>query len=225
MILWGGQSGLQGPVAVPGTYKARLTAGTWRATQSFALKKDPRATATDADLQRQFELLISIRNRLSEANDAVGRIRAVKGQLDAVSERVRRAARGAAPVSSGANGGSSPPGPLSVPERGNAVDLAADAESLKVKLSAIESEIYQVKNRSNQDPLNYPIQLNNRISWLVGVVGAGDAAPTAQSVQVFEELSAALQVQLDRLKAVLEADVPAFNRRVKEMEVPALTVP
>jgi hypothetical protein len=105
------------------------------------------------------------------------------------------------------------------------VDLAADAESLKVKLSAIESEIYQVKNRSNQDPLNYPIQLNNRISWLVGVVGAGDAAPTAQSVQVFEELSAALQVQLDRLKAVLEADVPAFNRRVKEMEVPALTVP
>jgi hypothetical protein len=94
-----------------------------------------------------------------------------------------------------------------------------------VKLSAIEGEIYQVKNRSSQDPLNYPIKLNNRISWLAGVVGGADAPPTAQDVQVFDELSAELKVQLDRLKAVLETDVPAFNRRVREMEVPALVVP
>ena len=190
MILWGG--GTQGPLAVPGRYKARLTAGTWSATQEFEVKKDPRATATQADLQRQFELLISIRNRLSEANDAVRRIRALKQQLDAVAARA---------------------------------GLAAGADSLKVKLSAIEGEIYQVKNRSNQDPLNYPIKLNNRISWLAGVVGSGDAAPTEPSLRVFEELSAALQVQLDRLKTVLETDVPAFNRRVRELDVPALTVP
>jgi len=44
-------------------------------------------------------------------------------------------------------------------------------------------------------------------------------------VLVLELLKAALQVQLDRLKAVLEADVPAFNRRVRELDVPALTVP
>jgi hypothetical protein len=220
MILWGGQGGLQGPVALPGTYKARLTTGSWSATQSFEVKKDPRVTTTQADLQRQFDLLISIRNRVSDANDAVRRIRAVKEQLDGVAQRARRGQPRVAASSSGANG-----------EGGNGgngrqtLDLAAEAESLKVKLSAIEGEIYQVKNRSSQDPLNYPIMLNNRISWLAGVVGSGDAPPTEQSVKVFEELSAALQVQLDRLKAVLETDVPAFNRKVREMDVPALTVP
>src|SRR5687767_9775929 len=170
MILWGGQAGLQGPVAVPGTYKVRLTAGGWSATQAFEVKKDPRATATQADLQRQFDLLISIRNTLSEANDAVRRIRAVKEQLDVVATRVRRAARGVTATSTGANG-----------ESGTQSDLAAEAESLKVKLSAIEGEIYQVRNRSNQDPLNYPIMLNNRISWLASVVGGGDAPPTEQA--------------------------------------------
>jgi photosystem II stability/assembly factor-like uncharacterized protein len=223
MILWGG--GTQGPVAVPGRYKARLTTGSWSATQEFAVKKDPRVTATEADLQRQFDLLISIRNRLSEAHDGVRRIRAVKEQLDGVAERVRRGARGVTAVSSASNGERSTEHGAGSNGAPMVADLAAEAESLKAKLSAIEGEIYQVKNRSNQDPLNYPIQLNNRISWLAGVVGSADAPPTEQAVRVFEELSAALQVQLDRLKAVLEADVPAFNRRVRELEVPALTVP
>ncbi|HKA58522.1 MAG TPA: exo-alpha-sialidase, partial [Gemmatimonadales bacterium] len=179
MILWGG--GTQGPIAVPGTYKVRIAGGSWGATQSFAIKKDPRVTASDADLQKQFDMLISIRNRVSNANDAVRRIRALKEQLDAVAARARRGARSATATSTGANG-----------EQGagaQAADLAADAESLKVKVSAIEGEIYQVKNRSNQDPLNYPIMLNNRISWLAGVVGGADAAPTEQSVKVFEELT------------------------------------
>ena len=224
MILWGGQGGIQGPVAVPGTYKVRLTAGDWNATQSFELKKDPRVTVTQADLQRQFDFLIGIRNRVSQANDAVRRIRAVKEQLDAVAQRSRRGRPSAAATSTDANGARSTEHGAGS-NGGQAVDLAAEAESLKVKLSAIEGQIYQVKNRSNQDPLNYPIKLNNRISWLAGVVGSADAPPTEQSVKVFAELSAELQVQLDRLKAVLETDVPAFNRRVREMDVPALTVP
>ena len=41
-------------------------------------------------------------------------------------------------------------------------------------------------------------------------------------MQVFEQLSAALQVQLDRLKAVLDADIPAFNKLVKDSDVPAV---
>jgi kynureninase len=79
-----------------------------------------------------------------------------------------------------------------------------------------------VQNRASQDPLNYPIRLNNKIAALSGVVASADAAPTAQSQQVFEQLSAALQVQLDRLKAVLDADVPAFNQLVKQSDVPAI---
>jgi kynureninase len=99
------------------------------------------------------------------------------------------------------------------------------ADSIKARLSLIEGEIYQVKNRSSQDPLNYPIRLNNKIAALAGVVASADAAPTNQSVQVFEQLSAALQVQLDRLKAVLDADIPAFNKLVKDGDVPAVILP
>jgi len=53
-------------------------------------------------------------------------------------------------------------------------------------------------------------------------VAGADAAPTTQAVQVFDELSAALQLQLDRLKAVLDADIPAFNKLVKDSDVPAI---
>ena len=165
-------------------------ARSWSATQSFELKKDPRVTTTQADLQRQFDLLISIRNRVSDANDAVRRIRAVKEQLDGVAQRARRGQPRVAATSSTGNGKRETGNGSNGGNVASSVDLAAEAESLKAKLSAIEGEIYQVKNRSSQDPLNYPIMLNNRISWLAGVVGSADAPPTEQSVKVFEELSA-----------------------------------
>ena len=196
MIFWAG--GTQGPVAVPGTYKVRLTVGEWSQTRGFALKKDPRVSASPEDYQRQFDLLIRIRDRVSAANDAVKRIRDVKEQLDGAATRARGL-----------------PG-----EAGRRI--AQFADSIKARLSAVEAEIYQVKNRSSQDPLNYPIRLNNKIAALAGVVASADAAPTDQSIQVFEQLSAALQVQLDRLKVMLDADVPAFNKLVKDSDVPAV---
>jgi hypothetical protein len=196
MIFWAG--GTQGPVAVPGTYKVRLTVGDWSETRAFDLKKDPRVAATQEDLQAQFDFLIRIRDRVSAANDAVRRIREIKEQLKVASDRARQLAAGAG------------------------ADVTRQADSLTARLSAIESEIYQVRNRSNQDPLNYPIRLNNKLAALTGVVGSADARPTDQSVRVFEELSAALQVHLDRLKAVVDAEIPAFNRLVREKEVPAV---
>jgi len=196
MIFWAG--GTQGPVAVPGTYKVRLTAGEWSQTRGFALQRDPRVTTSPEDYQRQFDLLIRIRDRVSAANDAVKRIRDVKEQLDGAATRAR-----GLPGDAGRR-------------------IAQLADSIKARLSVVEAEIYQVKNRSSQDPLNYPIRLNNKIAALAGVVASADAAPTDQSLQVFEQLSAALQVQLDRLKAMIDADVPAFNKLVKDSDVPAV---
>jgi len=199
MIFWAG--GTQGPVAVPGTYKVRLSAGDWSQTRSFNLKRDPRVTTTAEDYQRQFDLLVRIRDRVSAANDAVKRIRDVKEALDGAATRAR----------------------AMTGETGRRIALQAD--SIKGRLSVIEAEIYQVKNRSSQDPLNYPIRLNNKIAALAGVVGSAPAAPTDQAVQVFDDLSAQLQTQLDRLKALLDAEVPRFNEMVKAREIPAITLP
>jgi hypothetical protein len=91
-------------------------------------------------------------------------------------------------------------------------ELASRAETLRAALDAVEGEIYQVRNESNQDPLNYPIKLNNRIGALLGVVQSAEARPTAQSYQVFELLSGELQLQLDRLHEILADDLPRFNQ-------------
>ena len=196
MIFWAG--GTAGPVAVPGAYKVRLTVGDWSQTREFTVRPDPRVKTTSEEYQRQFDLLMKISGRVSAANDAVRRIREVRDQLDGAGTRTR-----GLPGDAGKR-------------------IAQQADSIKGRLAAVEEAIYQVKNRSSQDPLNYPIRLNNKIAALAGVVAGAEAAPTAQSVQVFDELSAALQLQLDRLKAVLDADIPAFNRLVKESDVPAI---
>ncbi|HEU4642198.1 MAG TPA: glycosyl hydrolase [Gemmatimonadaceae bacterium] len=178
MILWAGMT--RGPVAVPGTYRVRMTVGGTSQTQTFAVKKDPRVEATQRDLEEQFALLIKVRDALSRANDAVTHIRHVKEELAARKKQ--------APAS-----------------------YAAEADRLADRLSAIEAEIYQVKNRSGQDPLNYPIRLNNKIAALAGAVASADARPTAQDYAVFRDLGAQLDTQLAALKRALDSGLPKVN--------------
>jgi hypothetical protein len=87
-------------------------------------------------------------------------------------------------------------------------------DALTEKLTAIEGEIYQYRNRSSQDPLNYPIKLNNKLAALQGVVEGGDGRPTEQSYAVFKELSSRLDAELAKLDAVLGADLPPFNKEI-----------
>jgi photosystem II stability/assembly factor-like uncharacterized protein len=202
MILWAG--GTQGPRAVPGRYQVRLTAGSWSETVGVDLVNDPRVQVSPADLQAQFDFLMRIRNRLTEANDAVTRIRNLRRDIDGVLTRMNAA---------GHRG------------RGAAADsVRALARAITDELTAAEEAIYQTKNRSNQDPLNYPIRLNNKIAALAGVAGGADARPTDQSLAVFEELSAALQRELDRVAAVVRDRIPAFNGAVARLELPAVVV-
>jgi photosystem II stability/assembly factor-like uncharacterized protein len=202
MIFWAG--GTQGPRAVPGRYQVRLTAGSWSETATAELVNDPRVEVSQADLQAQFDLLIRVRDRVTEANDAVTRIRRVRGDVDGVLRRMDAAEAKAS-------------GPT-------ADSVRALAKTIKQELTAAEEAIYQTKNRSNQDPLNYPIRLNNKIAALAGVVASADARPTDQSLAVFEELSAALQRELDRVAAVLRDRIPAFNAAVGKLDLPAVVV-
>jgi hypothetical protein len=84
-------------------------------------------------------------------------------------------------------------------------------------LSAVEGEIYQVKNESNQDPLNFPIRLNNKIAALSGAVGGAEARPTKQSHEVFQLLSDSLAIQTRRLSDVIETGLPRINRELERL--------
>jgi len=196
LVFWAG--GTRGPLAPPGVYRARLSLGAWSEMQPFTVVKDPRVTATAEDLGKQFELLVRIRERVSAANDAVQEIAELKDQVDAVAKRAR-----------------------ALPD-GKGAALARQADSLKSKFAAVQESIYQVRNKAPEDPLNFPIKVNNKLASLGGVVGSADAAPTDQSYQVFDQLSGELQGYLDRLKTVIETDVPAFNRAAREQDIPAL---
>jgi hypothetical protein len=123
------------------------------------------------------------------ANKSVVRIRSLKTQ---VADRVAKASDG---------------------------NLKSAGDAFVTKLTDIEGEIYQHRNQSSQDPLNFPIRLNNKLAALQGTVESGDARPTEQSYAVFKELSARLDKQLARLEGMLKTELPAFNKLLTDRKL------
>ena len=194
-IFWA--AGNYGPTVVPGDYTVTLAVdGREIGSEDFRILMDPRLEdVTVEDLQARFDLALAIRDRTSEANEAVIHIRDLKAQIDA-----------------------------RVDEAGNG-QVERAAASLKEALSAVEGEIYQVRNRSNQDPLNFPIKLNNKLAALMGVVESAESRPTAQSYEVFEYLSDLLQVELDRLQEILSGEMSSFNALLEERGLEPIKLP
>ncbi|MEX1182561.1 MAG: glycosyl hydrolase, partial [Gemmatimonadota bacterium] len=108
-------------------------------------------------------------------------------------------------------------------EQDGTVEQSGDV--LTRKLGTVEEELYQVRNRSNQDPLNYPIRLNNRIAALLGVVEGVPGRPTRQSYQVFDELNEELRVQLDALHRIINDDLNEFNALLRSKGLEPVIVP
>ena len=98
------------------------------------------------------------------------------------------------------------------------------ATALNKDLTSVEESLYQTKNRSSQDPLNFPIRLNNKLAALAGVVQSADAAPTDQSYAVYDDLAAQIDAQLAKLGQIMKTEVPAFNQLVRDQNIPAVTV-
>ncbi|MDT7690304.1 MAG: hypothetical protein QOE46_3063 [Acidobacteriota bacterium] len=196
MILWAGET--RGPRAVPGTYQVKLTADAQTYAQTFEIKKDPRLQTTQDDFNKQFALLLKIRDKLTETHNAVAQIRDVRRQLDDLLKRI----------------GDQP----------NAKAVVAAGAALNRKLQAVEEELYQTKNQSSQDPLNFPIRLNNKLAALGGVVGSADSQPTEQSYTLYDELAAKIDAQLRQLNQVMTDDLKSFNTLVRTSDIPAVIV-
>ena len=173
MIFWSAPV-YTGPMAVPGTYQVRMTAGGKSVTEAFEIKLDPRATDVRiADVEEKFKLAIQIRDEVTKANDAVIKIRTIKEKLNTELATAH---------------------PKVAKELKNSIQ----------QLSVIEENLYQVKNQSAQDPLNFPIKLNNKLAALMRVVESGDYKPTDGSYKVFAELKAELANELNHLDFLLK---------------------
>ena len=193
MIMWAAQPA-RGPASPTGNYTVRITANGETKTRDFDIGIDPRLVAegiSEADLRAQFALSMQVRDKVSEANQAVIDIRSLREQINQRLQKVSA-------------------------RRKNEIQKLADA--VMVPLTQVEEEAYQVRNRSGQDPLNYPIKLNNKIAALSGVIESADHKPTDQSVEVFKELSAQLDAELAKMQGDAGEAAAAAQRRVEARE-------
>jgi DNA repair ATPase RecN len=161
-------------------------------TQNFEILADPRSEATLADMQAQFDFLIDLRNKVSETHKAIGNIRKINKEINRLTKGL---------------------------DQEKYADLIHFADSITTQLSDIEKTLYQTKNQSSQDPLNFPIRLNNKLAHLNSLVRIGDFRPTDQAIEVKNDISGLIDVQLEGYYEILEVEIPLFNLMVREMEV------
>jgi len=197
MILWSGEP--FGPLAVPGSYQVRLTAGGETLTAPVTIVKDPRSAATQQDLEAQYQFLLEARDKLTETHDAIRRIRDVRAQLDDTKKRLAK--------------------------KDDMKPVVEAAKELDKKMTAVEEALYQTKNRSSQDPLNYPVRLNDKLNALASSTAIGDNRPTAQAVAVKAALTAAIDAELAKLKVIWDTDLAKLNELAREKGVAAVIVP
>jgi hypothetical protein len=197
LIMWSGS--VRGPQAVPGDYQARLVVGDDSVSVPFTILKDPRSSSPVVDLQEQFDFLIDLRDKLSETHIAIKNIRSLRTAVNGVMDRM--------------------------PEDHVLADsIKSVGKKMLADVKDVEEALYQTKNKSGQDPLNFPIRLNNKLAAVGGVVASGDYRPTDQSYMVRDELVAQIDAQLDVLAEITSTVVPAFNELVREAQIPAVSL-
>jgi len=192
-------NGERGPIVAPGSYQARLTLSGKSLTTPLAVKPDPRVATSQADFEKQFDLGMRIHTRLTQTNDTVNQIRDLRNQLKALRRRL--------------------------PQTDAGKSIRMSTEDLDKKITPVEEDLIQVKMRASQDSLNYPSKIDAKLAVLAMTVDSADAAPTAQSYELFAELEKKLEPLLARWKEILAMDVAALNELLQKENIPFVSLP
>jgi photosystem II stability/assembly factor-like uncharacterized protein len=188
----------RGPYALPGNYQVRLTAEGKSQTVPLELKLDPRAKASLDDLRKQFELNLKIRDRLSELHQTVNDIRGIRVQFHALQSRLG--------------------------DDGRFKSILSASEALDKKMTPVEEQLLQVKIKSSEASLNYPVVIDEQLHRLAEGVDNADAAPTQQQSAVFEQLSQQAAPLFAQWKQLMSGDLVALNEMMQKESVPAIYI-
>ncbi len=189
----------EGPKAVPGIYRARLTLDGETSEQEFEILGDPRLDLSPEDYQAQFDFLMQVRGEVDRAHEAMLDISRVREDIDYLLEKTG--------------------------DDDNLAPLRKEAESLKKDLGDVENKIHETNNQSRQDPLNFGIKVNNRLAFLMADQQRGDQKPTRSAQAVFHELKQELEGYLEELDGLMRERVPQLNRQAQESGVPVIQAP
>lgn len=194
MILWWGN--MSGPLALPGNYRVALSVDGNVTEQTFEIVANPLSEGAAKDLEDQFAFLMEIRDKVTESHKAIKDIRDIKGQLDNISKRLKG--------------------------QKDKTEILDKASEISKNLTIIEEQLYQTKNQSRQDPLNYPIRLTNKLAHLSSLNSIGDFKPTAQSYAVKKELTELINTELEKFQQIKGEQLPQFNDLIKKSGVNAV---
>jgi hypothetical protein len=197
IILWA--ASLNGPRALPGTYKVKLTVNGKSMESDFEIVKDPRASASDADMKAQFDFLQEVIAKVSETHGAIKKIRGAREQINRAIDPIKD-------------------------QKETMKEVLDKAKAIQDNMKTIEESLYQTKNRSGQDPLNFPIRLNNKLAHLNSLAGNGNFRPTDQMVAFKNEITAEIDKHLNALDKIVKEDIPAFNALVKQKNIDAVVL-
>ncbi len=196
MILW--WASLDGAKAVPGNYKVHLNVNGDISTETFKIVPDPRAEASVSEMQKQFDFITDINTTIDKAHQSIKKIRKINKQLDAFSSLYKN-------------------NPATK-------ELVEKAKAMKERLEEVEKALYQTKNRSNQDPLNFPIKLTNKLGHLNSLVAIDDFPPTEQDIAVKNELTGKINKELAAFDAVISKELQEFNSAFNDLKLNYLFV-
>ena len=196
MIFWA--AGFDGAKAVPGSYKVHLNKNGVTQSQTFKILPDPRAEVSVADMQKQFDFISSINETVNKAHESIKKIRAINGKLDAFMKQYK--------------------------DNEATKALVEKAKTMKEGFSEVEKALYQTKNRSNQDPLNFPIRLTNKLAHLNRLVGIDDFPPTAQDIAVKNEMTTKINAQLATFDKLVDEEMKAFNESFNQLGLDYLSI-
>ena len=194
MILW--SAATSGPKAIPGNYQVELIINNEVMQRQFEITADPRKSASQADLKAQFDFLIKVRDKLSAANQGVIDIRAIEPQISDLSAKIDTQHE----------------------------DIKKLISKITTDLKRIEENLYQTQNESSQDPLNFPIRLNNKVGYLGSIMGVGDNKPTDQALKFFEEVGAEIDAELAQLEKIKTEDLDALNKMINNQKIKAIKI-
>ncbi|HMJ46714.1 MAG TPA: hypothetical protein VK498_05260, partial [Ferruginibacter sp.] len=198
LILWNGN--VPGPKAAPGQYFYKIKSGKDSAEGSFIIRQNPNYKLSQGDADAKFTFLLTVRDKFTEMQTTIKNIREIRKQLNDFTARLPK------------------------DSSRDVKEVKAAADSILKKITSIEEALYQTKAKSPQDVLNYPIRLNDKISGLYDYAASGNTAPTKQVLEVYNDLAAQADIQLNKFKQVLDLDLKAFNQLVKQKTFPVIGI-
>lgn len=196
MIFW--SASFSGAKAVPGKYKVVLEKNGESQEHDFEILPDPRSEVSISQMRLQFDFVNKVNATVDKAHKAIKNIRQIRKKLEEFDSNFS--------------------------ENESVINLAKKAKQLNSSLTEIEKALYQTKNRSRQDPLNFPIKLTNKLGHLNSLVTSNDFPPTNQDELVRKELTAELEKHILKYQKLISQDLKYFNEEFASLNLDYLTV-